>query len=72
MCLGLPGKIVSIDRSDSLLLPAQVDFGGISKHVSLSFTPEAKVGQYVIVHVGFAISIINEEQAQELIHELSI
>jgi hydrogenase expression/formation protein HypC len=72
MCLGLPGKIVSIDYSNSLLLLAQVDFGGISKQVSLSFTPEAKIGQYVIVHAGFAISMINEQQAQELIDELSI
>jgi hydrogenase expression/formation protein HypC len=67
MCLGIPGQILSIDRSNTLLLLAQIDFGGIAKEISLCFTPDAEVGNYVVVHVGFAISIINEQQAQDLI-----
>lgn len=70
MCLGIPGQIISINPADPLLLPAQVSFGGITKEVALCFTPEAKVGQYVIVHVGFAISVINEAQAQALIQAI--
>lgn len=69
MCLGIPGKVISIDHS-STLLESKIDFGGLSKTVSLAMTPEAKPGDYVIVHVGFAISIIDEHQAQLLLHTL--
>ncbi|MBS0287847.1 MAG: HypC/HybG/HupF family hydrogenase formation chaperone [Proteobacteria bacterium] len=71
MCLGIPGKVIEIDNSNALLTQAKVAFGSISKSVSLCFTPDAKVGDYVVVHVGFAISIINEEQANELMHALA-
>ncbi len=67
MCLGIPGQIQSLENADNLLKLALVDFGGITKQVSLAYTPEAKIGDYVVVHVGFAISIINETQANQLL-----
>lgn len=63
MCLALPGKILAI-REEVDLLMGDVDFSGVKKTVCLAYTPEAKVGDYVIVHVGFAISLLNEQQAQ--------
>ena len=66
MCLAIPGRIEEIDRSDPDLRMARVRFGGIVKEVSLSLTPEARVGDYVIVHVGFAISRLDEEEAQRV------
>ena len=62
MCLAVPGKILSIDGVD-LLRTARVSFGGIVKQVSLAYLPEAQVGDYAIVHVGFAISLLDEEEA---------
>lgn len=63
MCLALPGKIIAI-ISDEGLLMGTVDFAGLRKKVCLAYTPDAVVGDYVIVHVGFAISILDEKQAQ--------
>lgn len=71
MCLALPGKILAIFEEAGLSM-GDVDFSGVKKTACLAFTPEAKEGDYVIVHVGFAISILNEKQAQstlELIDE---
>ncbi len=62
MCLAVPGKIVSITGED-VLRAAKVDFGGVLKDVNLAYVPEAKVGEYVMVHVGFAISVVDEEEA---------
>ena len=62
MCLSLPAKVSSIDTSGPLPM-AEVNFGGVSKNVCIAYTPEVKVGQYVVVHVGFAITILDEEQA---------
>ena len=70
MCLGVPGQILSISDEDTMILPAKVDFGGIAKTISLCFTPDAQVGDYVLVHVGFAISIIDEKRAEELLQFL--
>lgn len=70
MCLAIPGKIVSTDESEDLLRFAFVDFNGIKKRISLAYTPEAKIGEYVIVHVGFAISIIDEIAAQIMLKTL--
>ncbi len=64
MCLAIPGKVVEIHRADDLSL-GKVSFGGIQKEVCLDWVPEVKVGDYVIVHVGFAISTLDEEEAQE-------
>lgn len=62
MCLAVPGKILSIAGED-LARTARVSFGGIVKEVSLAYVPEARVGDYAIVHVGFAISLLDEEEA---------
>ena len=62
MCLAVPGKILSIEGQD-LARTARVSFGGIVKQVSLAYVPEAEVGDYAIVHVGFAISLLDEEEA---------
>jgi hydrogenase expression/formation protein HypC len=65
MCLGIPGQITEIWHNDQSLPFGKVNFGGLVKEVCLVFTPAAAVGDYVIVHVGFAISRINEQEAQE-------
>ncbi len=66
MCLGIPGQISAVwTAAESELPMARVDFGGVSKEICLAFEPEAQVGDYVMVHVGFAISRIDEEEAQE-------
>ena len=71
MCLAIPGKIESIaDNTDPLLKKARVNFGGIVKEVSLAYVPEATVGQYVIVHVGFAISKVDEAEALKVFEYL--
>ena len=70
MCLAIPGKITEIDNSRSLKM-GKVDFGGIVKEVCLEFLPDAAPGQYVIVHVGFAISILDEEEALSTIKLLN-
>lgn len=66
MCLAIPGKITSITGEDLLMRTGKVDFGGILKEVSLAYVPEAKVGEYVIVHVGFALSRVDEAEAQQV------
>ena len=64
MCLAIPGKITQIYQKDSLHM-AKIDFGGISREICLAYTPEAKVGDYALIHVGFAISLMDEDEAQE-------
>jgi hydrogenase expression/formation protein HypC len=64
MCLGVPGRITEIRQKDGLKL-ARVDFGGITREVCLDYVPEAGVGEYCIVHVGFAISLLSEAEAQQ-------
>lgn len=66
MCLAIPGQIKAITaQMDETFRMAKVSFGGISKEVNLSMVPEAKVGDYVLVHVGVAISIVDEQEALE-------
>jgi len=65
MCLGIPGKIVSTYVQDELPM-GKVEFGGIVKEACLAYTPEAQAGDYVIVHVGFAISRVDESEAREI------
>lgn len=66
MCLGIPGQIRAVwESADSQLRMGKVDFGGIARDICLAFTPEAQVGDYVMVHVGFAISQVDERAAQE-------
>ncbi len=64
MCLGIPGKIVEVTE-DMLLRMGKVDFGGVVREVCLAYVPEAGVGHYVVVHVGFAISQVDEEEARQ-------
>ena len=66
MCLAVPGKIVSIEDTDSVFRGGKVNFGGIVKQINLAYVPEAKIGDYVLVHVGFAISTIDEAEAQQV------
>jgi len=67
MCLAVPGRILEITDTDHIAFRiGRVDFGGIRKEVNLAYTPEAEVGKYVLVHVGFAISVIDEEEAQRV------
>ncbi|MEW6731348.1 MAG: HypC/HybG/HupF family hydrogenase formation chaperone [Acidobacteriota bacterium] len=64
MCLAIPGEIVNINGDDPLTRTGRVNFAGIFKEVNLAYVPEAQVGDYVIVHVGFAISRLNREEAE--------
>ena len=66
MCLGIPGLITRIDGEDPLRRTGRVDFGGVAKEVNLAYVPEARIGDYVIVHVGFAISRVDEAEAQKV------
>lgn len=70
MCLAIPGKILSVEGSEPLLRTGKVSFGGIIKDVNLAYVPEAAVGDYVIVHVGFAISTVDEEEAGKVFEYL--
>jgi hydrogenase expression/formation protein HypC len=70
MCLAIPGKIESISGDDPLTRMGRINFGGILKEASLAYVPEAKVGDYVIVHVGFAISRLDEAEAQKVFEYL--
>ena len=63
MCLAIPGKLLSATDGDPLARTGRVSFGGIVKEVNLAYTPEARVGDYVMVHVGFAISTVDEAEA---------
>ena len=71
MCLAIPGCVKSISGGDTLTRTAKVSFGGVSKEVNLAFTPEARVGDYVLVHVGFSLSIVNEVEARRVFDYLS-
>lgn len=70
MCLAVPGKIISIESDDPILRAGKVNFGGVIMRVNLSYVPEAKAGDYVIVHVGFALSVVDEEEAKQVFEYL--
>ncbi len=71
MCLAVPGMIVSIEEEQGLALRrGKIDFAGARREVCLSFTPEASVGDYVLVHVGFAIGVVDEAEAQRIFRSL--
>jgi len=72
MCLGVPGKIVKVTEKNGLRM-AQVDFGGIVREACLEYLPEANVGDYTVIHVGFAISLLSEAEAKaslEMLQEI--
>jgi len=71
MCLAIPGRIVEItEDAEPSLRRGKVDFAGVKKEVSLAFTPEAKTGDYVLVHVGFALNVVDEDEAQKIFEQL--
>ena len=72
MCLAVPGRIESIDCEDPIERSGRVSFGGVSRQVNLAYVPEAVVGDYVIVHVGFAISVIDEREALKVFEYLRL
>ena len=71
MCLAIPGKIINITGDDQLMRTGKVSFSGIMKEVNLAYVPEAKIGDYVLVHAGFALSVIDEKAAAEVFEYLS-
>jgi hydrogenase expression/formation protein HypC len=66
VCLAIPGRIISVSECDPILRTGKVDFGGIVKDVALACVPNAEVGQYVLVHVGLAISVVDEAEAHQI------
>ena len=70
MCLGVPGKVMTIEEAGVGMTMGRVSFGGIVKEVCLAYTPQARVGDYVLVHVGFSISVLDEEEAASTLHFL--
>ena len=66
MCLGVPGKVIEISEDPLGMTMGKVDFSGIVKEVCLAYVPEVTLGDYVVVHVGFAISVVDEAEAQEV------
>ena len=70
MCLAVPGKIVSIDESNPELKMAKVNFSGVSREVCIQWLDDVKIGDYVLVHVGFALNKIDEKDAEETLRIL--
>lgn len=70
MCLAIPGKVLSLSGDDPLTRTARVDFGGVVKEINLAYTPEAAVDDYVLVHVGFAITVIDADEAAKVFAHL--
>jgi hydrogenase expression/formation protein HypC len=70
MCLAIPGKVVSISGDDPLTRMGRIDFSGVVKQASLAYVPEVNIGDYVIVHVGFALSKVDEDEAQKVFQYL--
>jgi hydrogenase expression/formation protein HypC len=66
MCLAIPGQILSVSEANPLMRMGKVSFGGIVKEINLAYVPEAVIGDYVIVHVGFAISTLDAEEAHRV------
>lgn len=69
MCLGIPGKILSIYEDHGTKM-AKIDFGGVSREACIEVIPDAKVGDWTIVHAGFALNLLSEEEAQETLEIL--
>jgi hydrogenase expression/formation protein HypC len=70
MCLAVPGKVIEVPTQDPFSHPGKVNFGGIVKQVNLALVPEAQVGDHVLVHVGFAISKLDEAEAERVFNYL--
>ncbi|OGX52106.1 MAG: hydrogenase assembly protein HupF [Omnitrophica WOR_2 bacterium RIFOXYA12_FULL_38_10] len=72
MCLAAPGKIEEIIGVDPLNKIGKVNFGGVIKDINLSYVPDAKVNDYVIAHVGFALNVIDEAEAEKLLEDIKL
>ena len=70
MCLAIPGKVLSLTGEDDLTRTGKVSFGGVVKDVNMAYVPEAGVGDYVVVHVGFALSRVEEAEARQVFEYL--
>ena len=70
MCLGIPGKIIEIYERNGLQM-GKIDFGGVTREACLTYVPEAQVGEYALVHVGFVLNMISEQEAQETLSLLN-
>ena len=70
MCLAVPGKVLSINGKDPMMKTGRVSFGGSVREVNLAYVPHVQVGNYVVVHVGFAISILDEQEAHRVFEYL--
>jgi hydrogenase expression/formation protein HypC len=70
MCLAVPGRVLSVSGEDVLTRVGRVDFGGVVKEINLAYAPEARIGDYVLVHVGFAITVIDEAEAARVFAHL--
>jgi len=66
MCLGIPGKVIELYQSNGMKM-ARIDFGGVIKEACMEYLPEVKVGDYTIIHVGFGLSILDEQEAKEML-----
>lgn len=71
MCLAVPGQIQNINGTTPLERTGKVSFGGVVRDVNLGFVPEAKVGDYVIVHVGIALSVVDQDEARKMISDIA-
>lgn len=70
MCLAVPGKVICIDKTDPFLPMAKVMFGGVTREVCIAYVPEVKENDFVIVHVGFALSILNPDEATTILEDV--
>ncbi|MGB9674473.1 MAG: HypC/HybG/HupF family hydrogenase formation chaperone [Anaerolineales bacterium] len=70
MCLGVPGKIIEIYDANGLKM-GKIDFGGVTREACLEYVPEAQIGDYALIHVGFALNLISEEEAMETLEMLT-
>lgn len=70
MCLAIPGRVLSLEGEDELTRTGKVSFGGVVKEVNMAYVPEAGVGDYVVVHVGFALSKVDAGEAQQVFEYL--
>jgi hydrogenase expression/formation protein HypC len=69
--LAIPGRVASISGDDPIMRVGRIDFGGIVKEINLAYVPEARVGDYVLVHVGFALTLIDEAEAERVYEQLN-
>ena len=70
MCLAVPGRVLSLSGDDPLQRVGRVDFGGLIKEINFAYVPEARIGDHVLVHVGFAITVIDEAEAARVFEHL--